>query len=99
MRDRVLALDLGTTSVKAGLLDGRSVIAEASVRYPMARPAPRAAEQDPDAWWRAAVRASASLPDLASVDAVVVTGHAHCPPGAAPKPRIRCRRGCVPAGW
>jgi len=64
MADRmhILALDLGTTSLKAEAFDpsGRR-LASASDTYPTARPAAKAAEQDPDDWWRATRNVVAGL--------------------------------------
>ena len=55
----LLGLDLGSSSLKALLLslDGR-VLAERSSGYPTLAPGPGWAEQDPEAWWLAAGRAS-----------------------------------------
>ncbi|WP_131196686.1 xylulokinase [Lichenihabitans psoromatis] len=54
MRDVVLAIDLGTSSLKAMLVDSDgAVVAEAAAAYPTASPTPQAAEQDPDLWWDA----------------------------------------------
>ncbi|MGL4648730.1 MAG: FGGY family carbohydrate kinase, partial [Caldilineaceae bacterium] len=58
----LLGIDLGTSSVKVALydLDG-GVQAEATVEYPILRPQPGFAEQQPSAWWHAvgtAVRAT-----------------------------------------
>ena len=61
--EHILTLDLGTTACKASLfaLDG-AVAAQTSVEYPTLHPTPAAAEQDPSAWWDAAVRGCAALP-------------------------------------
>ncbi|HEX7472258.1 MAG TPA: FGGY-family carbohydrate kinase [Candidatus Limnocylindrales bacterium] len=59
-RPAILAIDLGTTEVKVGLVgaDGRSVAAEHE-GYPIAVDgATGAAEQDPAAWWAAIVAAT-----------------------------------------
>lgn len=57
MGDLLLGLDVGTTSAKGVLLraDGRVVAEAGSPPYPVDRPWPGWAEQDPEAWW-AAVR-------------------------------------------
>jgi gluconokinase len=45
----VIAVDIGTTSTKAGLFDAAgSVLAQHSVEYPLFTPVPGAAEQDPE---------------------------------------------------
>ena len=78
----VLAIDLGTTQAKAGLvtLDGR-LLALARAAYPMLINAERgAAEQDPGDWWRAIVAMSAEL--LAAAGAVEIL--AICADGQGP---------------
>jgi xylulokinase len=54
----LLGIDLGTSSVKALLLnkDG-TVISEASANYPVLSPHAGWAETNPDAWWQATVQA------------------------------------------
>ena len=75
----LLGLDVGTTSVKAGLFDvaGRQVAA-AGREYRLAHPAPDRAEIDPEAWWSAAVSAvrealASSGADPSSVAAMAVS--------------------------
>ncbi len=53
----LLGLDLGTSSVKAVLFDSQSTqtLAVAAQEYPIQRPTPDRAEQDPEAWWVAVV--------------------------------------------
>ncbi|MFN8530974.1 MAG: xylulokinase [Anaerolineae bacterium] len=55
-----LGLDLGTSSLKAVLFDPdqRAVIGVGSEEYPILRPKPNYAEQDPDQWWQAAISAT-----------------------------------------
>jgi len=78
-----LGLDLGTTGVRALLIDGHgAVLGAATAEHPLHSPAPGWMEQDPEDWWRAtaqAVRASlerAGLPGEA-VAAVAVSGQMH----------------------
>lgn len=53
-----LGIDLGTSSVKCALLDDRAtVIATSQVAYAVQRDRPGWAEQAPDAWWSATLRA------------------------------------------
>jgi xylulokinase len=53
-----LGIDLGTSSVKALVVDVEgNVRGTGSAEYPILRPYPGWAEQDPDAWWSAAVEA------------------------------------------
>jgi xylulokinase len=76
----VLAIDVGTTSTKAGVvgLDGR-LLALGRAGYPITvGHRPGWAEQDPEAWWSAAIEASrdalarATDPDIV---AIAVDGH------------------------
>lgn len=54
----VLAIDLGTSSVKVQVTDDDGQLHGAAARpYPTARPRPGYAEQDPDDWWRATIDA------------------------------------------
>jgi len=75
----VLAIDVGTTSAKAGLvgLDG-TVLATARAGYELTvGHLPGRAEQDPEAWWSALVATSRELIEhtRAEVVAVAVDGH------------------------
>ena len=75
----VLAIDLGTTEVKAGLvgLDGRLLGLARAGYATSADPATGRAEQDPDAWWGAiglAVRELVRL-DIGDVAAIGIDGH------------------------
>jgi xylulokinase len=75
----ILAIDLGTTSAKGGLvgLDG-TILAAARASYPMTT-GERAgwAEQDPEAWWRALIDVARQLVGqrVADVAAIAVDGH------------------------
>ncbi|MDQ6794791.1 MAG: FGGY-family carbohydrate kinase [Chloroflexota bacterium] len=75
----ILAIDLGTTSAKGGLvgLDG-TVLAAARASYPMTTGAHSGwAEQDPEAWWGALVDVASQLvgQGIADVAAIAVDGH------------------------
>jgi xylulokinase len=75
----VLAIDLGTTEVKAGLvgLDGRLLGLARAGYGTMTDAATGRAEQDPEAWWGAiglAVRELVRL-DVAEVSAIGLDGH------------------------
>jgi len=76
-----LGLDLGTSGVKAVLLDDMGVIAaQATAPLTASRPQPGWSEQDPAAWWRAAVRAVAALResrDLSGVRGIGLSGQQH----------------------
>jgi xylulokinase len=60
----LVGLDVGTSGVKGLAIDeeGR-VLATASAEYPLSRPQPDWAEQDPEDWWRAAQDVLARLPE------------------------------------
>ncbi len=61
-QDFALGLDLGTSSLKALVIDASArVVATASRGYPLERPSPGRAEQQPEEWWRAATGALADL--------------------------------------
>lgn len=62
-----LGIDVGTSSVKAVLIDSRqSLLAESSMPLEVSRPRPLWSEQDPESWWNAAQAAVASLRAAAS---------------------------------
>lgn len=56
-RDLTIGVDIGTTNVKASILDTQthSVVAFASAEHPLFHPRPGWAEQDPDNYWGAVV--------------------------------------------
>ncbi|MBB2971310.1 xylulokinase [Mesorhizobium sp. RMAD-H1] len=61
-----LGIDVGTSSVKAVLLDeDQALIAEGSAPVEVLRPRPMWSEQDPEEWWKAAQKAVAQVRDLA----------------------------------
>ena len=82
-KDYLLGLDIGTTGAKAVLVDGTGVpAAEAFSAYGMSTTRPLWAEQDPEDWWRAAVRCisdvlSQSGAAPGSIAAVGLTGQMH----------------------
>ena len=54
----VLGIDIGTTSVKAILVDSNgAVFAESEVEHPVSVPRPGWSEQRPEMWWRSAIQA------------------------------------------
>lgn len=68
MTDRYLGIDLGSTSVKAGVFDGAGrCLARFSERYGTERPAGGWAEQDPDDWMRLIDRALQQCDDPGAV--------------------------------
>src|SRR6188472_226586 len=75
-----LGIDLGTSSVKAALIDDAGNVAgESSSPLTVSRPRPGWSEQDPDAWWRATVAAVAGLgaPALGRVRGMGLSGQMH----------------------
>jgi len=76
----LLGLDIGTSSAKALLLDGRgALVAEAGAAYQVEHPRPGWAETDPERWWAAAVAATQALPApaRAAVRAIGLSGQMH----------------------
>jgi len=75
-----LGIDIGTSSVKAVLVDERGAIAAlAADALQVSRPAPGFSEQSPQDWWRATVNAVRGLPSAsrAAVRAVGLSGQMH----------------------
>ncbi|TDH60587.1 xylulokinase [Dankookia rubra] len=78
-----LGFDLGTSSVKAILVDGdQRVLAEASAPLDLLRPQPGWSEQDPEAWWRAVLACTAALraakpAEWAAVRGIGLSGQMH----------------------
>ena len=78
----LLAIDLGTSSVKVALVAAETlrVVAEDTREYPVLHPKPAYAEQDPQAWWEAvsaAVQQVVGDVDPAEVVAVGLSGQMH----------------------
>lgn len=72
-----LGIDLGTSAVKALLLDDEDrVVAESSAPLEVERPRPLWSEQDPEAWWRAVGEAVEPLP-LDGLRAIGLAGQMH----------------------
>ena len=76
----VLAIDVGTTNAKAGLVDLRGrLVASARATYALdVEPHAGRAEQDPEDWWRATVEAVRSLRAVEprrEIHAICVAGH------------------------
>lgn len=75
-----LGVDIGTSSVKAVLVDETGAIsAQGSAPLTVSRPHPGFSEQDPQAWWQATVDAVRALPAAAreAVRAVGLSGQMH----------------------
>ncbi len=82
MTEAVLAIDLGTSSIKA-LLVGRhgSILARERAPHTTFRPSPDAAEQDPTEWWTNArqliSRVTAESQHGVTISGISVTGQMH----------------------
>lgn len=76
-----IGLDLGTSSLKAILIDGdQRTLAEHSVPLTVTRPHPGWSEQDPDQWFdaaKSAIKALGQAADLSGVKAIGMSGHMH----------------------
>ena len=75
-----LGIDIGTSGVKAVLMSAAgAVIDEANAPLDVARPRPGWSEQDPEDWWRAAIRAVGLLDAKArrAVRGIGLTGQMH----------------------
>lgn len=75
-----LGIDIGTSSVKAVLVDEHgAIVAQASDALVVSRPQPGFSEQDPESWWRATVNAVRNLPAAAraAVRSVGLSGQMH----------------------
>ena len=75
----LLGIDLGTSSVKAALLDGATPVATASRSYPVQRPHVGWAESPTGDWWKATVAAvrAVTAGRRGEVDAVGLSGQMH----------------------
>lgn len=78
-----LGIDIGTSSVKAVLIDARQrIVGTASAPLKASRPKPGWSEQDPEAWWRATRKAldelKAAHPKvMAAVEGIGLSGQQH----------------------
>ena len=81
MKKIFAGLDIGTSSVKAGLfdLDGH-LLASAAVAIPLYSPFQGWAEQDPQDWWSAACQTLRQVMEKADSDEVIALGlSGQCP--------------------
>jgi xylulokinase len=75
-----LGIDLGTSSLKALVLDvDGSIVGTGSAPYPLLTPQPGWAEAEPDGWWEAAAIAvhEAAGPHAADIAAIGLSGQMH----------------------
>lgn len=71
----IIAHDLGTTGNKASLHDGRGrLLNSATIRYGTDFGAGGKAEQDPEDWWQAVIRATRELLQTAQIDPQEIQG-------------------------
>ena len=77
----LLGIDLGTSAVKAVIIDEvGQVLGTGTREIPMETPAPNRAEQDPEAWWSNTVKAVRQARHEAGTDdiaAIGLDGHMH----------------------
>ncbi len=80
-RPLILGLDLGTSSIKALLLDVRGVVISVGrSAYPIDNPRPGWAEQDPETWWNAtrkAVSQATARYNPADIVGIGISGQMH----------------------
>lgn len=73
--EAVLAVDVGTSSLKAVIFDsGGDLRAQQMAAYPTRHPEAGAVEQDPEDWWRALCTAIRNLRPLPPLAGMVLTG-------------------------
>ncbi len=75
-----LGIDIGTSSVKAVLVDEHEdITAQASAPLTVARPRWLFAEQEPESWWQATLKAVGDLPraERSAVRAIGLSGQMH----------------------
>jgi xylulokinase len=78
----LLAIDLGTSSVKVIITDEHgSILGRASIEYPMLQPLPGWVEQSVDDWWQASIMAIQhalhKLNTVPRIDAIGLSGQMH----------------------
>jgi xylulokinase len=74
-----LAYDVGTTNLKAGLLDTKfNILGKKSTRYPVYIPRKGYAEQDPMDWWNAVVETTNQLIDEKKLNTSRIGGIVFC---------------------
>ena len=71
----LLGVDIGTSGTKSVLFDEiGTVVAHATVEYPMYQPKAGWAEQDPEDWWRAASESISAVIAKSGIDAAEIAG-------------------------
>ncbi len=70
-----VGIDLGTSSVKVILVnDAGKIVAKSSKGYPIYSPCPGWAEQNPEEWWKATVKAANELINQAHINSSQIQG-------------------------
>lgn len=83
MSDTFLGFDIGTSSIKALLIDkSQKLLAEANISLSISRPHPLWSEQDPEEWWQACLGAVAEVKQKApeafpQLKAIGLSGQQH----------------------
>ncbi|HXV43691.1 MAG TPA: FGGY family carbohydrate kinase, partial [Anaerolineae bacterium] len=71
----VIGIDFGTESVRVGIFDqAGQPVAFASQEYPLYHPHPGWAEQKPDEWWAALVKATRAVLDKSGIAKEEIVG-------------------------
>jgi xylulokinase len=74
-RPHLLGIDIGTTGAKAVLIDATgNVAATATSQYPVSTPKPLWSEQDPEHWWKGAVKSIRAVLEQSGVAPMDVAG-------------------------
>ena len=82
MTSAFIGIDLGTSSVKAVVVDEKgAILSTGSAEYPISHPQPGWAEQDPDEWWGGVVSAVRQaigwLPTGTQISGIGLAGQMH----------------------
>ncbi|MFC1539142.1 xylulokinase, partial [Candidatus Latescibacterota bacterium] len=79
MPHHLLGIDLGTSSVRAGIFreDGSNIATAAEI-YPIDTPAPDRAEQSPELWWECTCRAIRGALSQSNLNGSDITGISFC---------------------
>jgi len=71
----LMGIDIGTSGTKALLMDDEGrIVASVTEEYPMYTPRPQWAEQDPEDWWQAAIKAVRQVLDGAGIEGSEIGG-------------------------
>ena len=75
----LLAIDIGTSSAKAITMNPQTakIIALAAAEYPVRKPLPDRAEQDPADWWSAVIEVVRKVSADVQISAIGLTGQMH----------------------